>query len=46
MESTEYQGFRSKILLALEDHTVIEALLDSRIPVKPGQTFGIKLETA
>ena len=46
VESTEYQGFRSKILLALEDHTVIEALLDSRIPVKPGQTFGIKLETA
>ena len=44
VESTEYQGFRSKILLALEDHTVIEALLDSRIPVKPGQTF--KLETA
>ena len=46
VESTEYQGFRSKILLALEDHTVIEALLDSRIPVKPGQTVGIKLETA
>lgn len=46
VESTEYQGYSNKILLSLEDHTVIEALLDARIPINMGQTFGIQLETA